>query len=114
MGQVARTRSRRISCGTRSKRLKYTEDSENDILIVLLAEYVLRSSPSGVFVVTITLLLVLDTFSLLGSRISLFLARHLLQSVEFLPVEFVELGVDVFDGVLGTGDEDMLAALECQ
>jgi hypothetical protein len=43
----------------------------------------------------------------------LLLSGDLLQTVEFFTVQLVQLGVYVFDGVLGAGYDDMLTAA-CQ
>jgi len=43
----------------------------------------------------------------------LLLSGYLLQAIELFSVQLVELGIDVLDGVLGAGYDDMLTR-SCQ
>ena len=65
---------------------------EDNIIIFVLSEHVLRF---GTVPSSFDLLHPLLYFSICCSLVSLLLARHFLQSVEFLAIEFVEFGVDI-------------------
>lgn len=85
--------------------------SKDNIIIVRVAQHV----PRAIITTGIVLLVARPLGRLLlrrhlgvrGGDVPLFLVRDLLESVEFLAVEFVEFGVDVFDGVFGSGYYDV-------
>jgi hypothetical protein len=88
--------------------------------VVLGSVVLLRSL--GLFVVGLVLFgsfgrvgsLLLQPDSLFSGSVALLLCRDLFQAVELFTVELVELGVDVADGVFGTGDNDVLTgAVSC-
>lgn len=95
----------RISLSNRRGEIKAS--SENDVLVILLAQNVLWF---GIILPVCLLVLCLYAFGFLSSGVSLFLARDLFQSVELLSVELVKFGVDVLDCVFGSWNDDMLAA----
>lgn len=92
---------------------------KDNILVILVTKQVLALRRLLCCLVRLSLFagcgcsLLLLSYSLFSSSISLLLCRHLLQAEEFLSVEFVELGVDVFDRVLRSGDNDVLTGA-CQ
>lgn len=83
---------------------------ENDILVVLVAQHVFALGCILCLLAVVGLLLGLESRRLLDGRISLLLARHLLQAVELFSVQLVELRVDVLDGVFCAWDDDVLTA----
>jgi hypothetical protein len=83
--------------------------SEDDVLVVLVAQKVLALGCIFLCLLTILVVLLRQPGSLLHGGVSLFLARHFLQAVKLFSVQLVELGVDVLDGVFCAWNDDMLA-----
>ncbi|USP76001.1 hypothetical protein yc1106_03275 [Curvularia clavata] len=84
------------------------ECSEDDILIVLIGEHVLGLDNLLRGLLLLCFFLLCDPCSLFICSIILLLLGDFLQAVELFSVQLVELGVDVLDGVFGSGDNDVL------
>lgn len=81
--------------------------SENDVLIILFAKYIIRSL-SLVFFVALSSLV--GCSFLIGScGISFLLSGNLFQTIEFFSVHLVQLAIDVFDRVFRPRYDDVLA-----
>ena len=84
------------------------------VLIFLLAKHICSSRVIGrVLLVAATPLRRSGFFFLLcRSIVSLFVIFDLLQAVKFFPIQLIQFGVDVLDGVLRSRDNDMLNRID--
>lgn len=85
--------------------------SENNVLFFSITQDILRRFVLGLLILLIFNLVfsLLSPLTLFFLSIPLLLARDLLQPVEFFSVEFVELRVDVLDGIFCAGNDNVLA-----
>lgn len=81
---------------------------KDDILVLVIGQHVLGPITVGIAIGVLLLPLQLGVF--LRSRLLLD-TLDLFQPEELLAIHFVQLGVDVRDGVLGLRDNDMFAGI---
>lgn len=89
----------------------FSYDLEYHILIFLFSEDVGSSRIVGVLLIASAPLVSL-LFLFCCSIVSLLVTLHLLQAIEFLPVQLIQLRVDILDGVLRAWYNDVFDCID--